>query len=162
MMIAQATAATEVMMEDIGNDVVTHLDKVPVPESDDLQGFPSIRSGSYADIGARRYMEDEHIRIDDLSTYLGSLPSPSAFYGVFDGHGGPEAAAYMKDNVKRLFLQNPQICRVDEVEDSLRKAFLSADFDLAEEPSVSTSTGTTALTALLLGRLLVVANAGDC
>ena len=46
---------------------------------------PSIRSGGFADIGPRRYMEDEHIRIDDLSAHLGSLitvPEPSAFYGV--------------------------------------------------------------------------------
>lgn len=48
---------------------------------------PSIRSGGFADIGSRRYMEDEHIRIDDLSAQLGSLitvPEPSAFYGVSD------------------------------------------------------------------------------
>lgn len=46
---------------------------------------PSIRSGAFADIGPRRYMEDEHIRIDDLSAHLGSIitvPEPSAFYGV--------------------------------------------------------------------------------
>jgi hypothetical protein len=50
-----------------------------------LQFVPSIRSGSFADIGPRRYMEDEHIRIDDLSGHLGSLlmfSAPSAFYGV--------------------------------------------------------------------------------
>lgn len=50
-----------------------------------LQFVPSIRSGGFADIGPRRYMEDEHIRIDDLSAHLGSLisvPEPSAFYGV--------------------------------------------------------------------------------
>ncbi|RYQ89463.1 hypothetical protein Ahy_B09g096092 isoform C [Arachis hypogaea] len=49
-----------------------------------LQFVPCIRSGSFADIGPRRYMEDEHIRIDDLSSHLGSLhtfPKPSAFYG---------------------------------------------------------------------------------
>ena len=52
-----------------------------------LQFVPNIRSGSFADIGPRRYMEDEHIRIDDLSAHLGSLlvcPLPSAFYGVSD------------------------------------------------------------------------------
>ncbi|KAD3068723.1 hypothetical protein R6Q59_017252 [Mikania micrantha] len=157
-MITEALAAAEVIMEGTANDV----DELPVPESVDLQGFPTIRSGSYADIGARRYMEDEHIRIDDLSAYLGSLANPSAFYGVFDGHGGPEAAAYVKENVKRHFFQNTQISQADEVEDSLRKAFLSADFALAEDPTVSASSGTTALTALILGRLLVVANAGDC
>ena len=43
---------------------------------------PIIRSGSFADIGPRRDMEDEHIRIDDLSGHLGSLLTPSAFYGV--------------------------------------------------------------------------------
>lgn len=49
------------------------------------QFVPSIRSGSFADIGPRRFMEDEHIRIDDLSSHLGSLlmvSEPSAFYGV--------------------------------------------------------------------------------
>lgn len=54
-------------------------------ESAILQFTPSLRSGSFADIGPRRYMEDEHIRIDDLSAHLGSLfqfPKPSAFYGV--------------------------------------------------------------------------------
>lgn len=64
------------------------LDESPDPcniESTVLQFVPSIRSGSFADIGPRRYMEDEHIGIDDLSSQLGSLlkfPKPSAFYGV--------------------------------------------------------------------------------
>lgn len=46
---------------------------------------PVIRSGSYADIGPRRSMEDEHICIDDLSSRVESLhelPKPSAFYAV--------------------------------------------------------------------------------
>lgn len=63
------------------------MDKIPdlVPASADQQFFPRLRSGSFADIGPRRYMEDEHILIDDLSSHLGSLsnfPKPNAFYGV--------------------------------------------------------------------------------
>ncbi|KAA8549040.1 hypothetical protein F0562_000724 [Nyssa sinensis] len=142
-------------------------------ESAVLQYVPSIRSGSFADIGPRRFMEDEHIMIDDLSAHLGSLfrfPKPSAFYGIFDGHGGPEAAAYVRKNAIRFFFEDvkfPQTSEVDdtfleEVENSFRKAFLMADLALADDGSVSSSSGTTALTALVLGRLLMVANVGDC
>ncbi|KAK8630312.1 hypothetical protein V6N13_079110 [Hibiscus sabdariffa] len=137
-------------------------------------GIPrSIRSGSFADIGPRRYMEDEHIRIDNLSSHLGSVfkfPKPSAFYGVFDGHGGPDAAGYMRKHALRFIFEDvdfPQTSQVDDVflegvENSLRKSFLLADLALADDCSVNSSSGTTALTALIFGRLLMVANAGDC
>ncbi|XP_008227814.1 PREDICTED: probable protein phosphatase 2C 49 [Prunus mume] len=154
---------------------VKPADKIPdlAPESADLQFFPRLRSGSFADIGPRRYMEDEHILIDDLSSHLGSLfnfPTPSALYGVFDGHGGPEAASYVRKNMLRFFFEDadfPQISEVDEIfseelENSLRKAFHLVDLALADDRSVSSSSGTTALTAMIFGRLLMVANAGDC
>ncbi|MBA0612619.1 hypothetical protein Godav_013202 [Gossypium davidsonii] len=144
-----------------------------VIESSVVKFVPRIRSGSCANIGPRRSMEDEHIRIDDLSSHLGSIfnPSiPSAFYAVFDGHGGVDAAAYIKSNATRLFFEDfdfPQVSDIDavflkELEDSHRKAFLLADLALAAESSVSSSCGTTVLTALVLGRHLLVANAGDC
>ncbi|TVU21299.1 hypothetical protein EJB05_30927 [Eragrostis curvula] len=131
---------------------------------------PIIRSGSFADIGPRRDMEDEHIRVDDLSSHLGSLLMPSAFYGVFDGHGGSDAATYMKQHAMRIFFEDaefPQASLVDEmftecVENLIFKAFLRADLALADDSIINRSAGTTALTALVLGRELLVANAGDC
>ncbi|VFQ59564.1 unnamed protein product [Cuscuta campestris] len=147
----------------------------PPPPPPPLEFVPSIRSGSFSDIGPRRYMEDEHVRIDNLPAHLGSLftlPNPSAFYGIFDGHGGAEAAAYVRKNAIRFFFKDahfPQTCdNIDdpvflgELESCLRRGFLLADLALADERSVSTSSGTTALTALVLGRLLMVANVGDC
>lgn len=135
--------------------------------------LPCIRSGSYTNIGYRKSMEDEHIRVDDLSACLGSSSNfctPSAFYAVFDGHGGAEAAAYVKRNAMKLLFEDTHLPEASEIDDSFlkqlenshRKAFLRADLALANEPSVSSSCGTTALTALVLGRHLLVENIGDC
>lgn len=135
--------------------------------------LPSIRSGSHTDIGPRGANEDEHIRIDDLSAHLGThhqWPLPSSFYAVFDGHGGCDAAAYIKNNAMRFFFEDfdlPQTSEIDEafmeeLESSYRRSFLQADQALADECSIDASCGTTAITALILGRHLLIANAGDC
>ncbi|KAJ3676047.1 hypothetical protein LUZ60_003459 [Juncus effusus] len=172
-------ACVDVAAEAVAADLaaaVSHLDlrspDVTVPQIS-TEYLPTIRSGSFCDIGRRRYMEDEHIRIDDLSSHLGSVftfPAPSAFYGVFDGHEGADAAAYMKRHAIRLLFEESDFpCSsqaddvyIESVERSVRSAFLNADRALADEPSVSSSSGTTALTAFVFGRFLVIANAGDC
>ncbi|XP_062180421.1 probable protein phosphatase 2C 47 [Phragmites australis] len=175
---AAVTAPAEVGVEvDVATEVLDmgleEPDAAPSVPVEMLQFVPNIRSGSFADTGPRRYMEDEHIRIDDLSAHLGSLlvcPLPSAFYGVFDGHGGPDAAAYMKRHAMRFLFEDsefPQASQVDEiflqsVENSVRRAFLQADLALADDLDISRSSGTTALAALVFGRQLLVANAGDC
>ncbi|KZV39315.1 putative protein phosphatase 2C 49-like [Dorcoceras hygrometricum] len=136
--------------------------------------IPRIFSGSHTDTGPRSYNEDQHIRIDDLSTHLCSQyrwPQPSSFYAVFDGHGGPDAACYLKNNAIKFFFEDaelPQTSDVDEnflheLEISHRRAFLLVDRALADEQShVDSYCGTTALIAMVLGRYLLVANAGDC
>lgn len=45
---------------------------------------------------------------------------------------------------------------VEEVKSSLRNAFLQADLALAEDGSISSSSGTTALAALIFGRYLML------
>ncbi|XP_017234073.1 probable protein phosphatase 2C 2 [Daucus carota subsp. sativus] len=133
---------------------------------------PKIRSGSHTDIGPRSSNEDEHISIDDLSALLGTdcrWPQPSSFYAVFDGHGGSDASSYVKNNAIKLFLEDADLPELSDNDDkfledmkiSHQKAFLLADQALANECSVRDSCGTTALTAVVLGRHLQVANAGD-
>ncbi|GER37003.1 protein phosphatase 2C family protein [Striga asiatica] len=141
---------------------------------------PKIRSGSHTDIGPRSSNEDQHICIDNLPAHLGpSLhcwPEPASFYAVFDGHGGPAAALYMKNNATRLFFEEAQLPQAQSTEDtdnkgqflqdletSHRHSFLAADRALADETSpVDPYCGTTALTALVLGHNLFIANVGDC
>jgi protein phosphatase PTC2/3 len=81
-------------------------------------------------------------------------------FQVFDGHGGPDAAVYMKRHAMRLLFEDgefPQASHADEmflqsVENSVRRAFLQADLALAANMDISHSSGTTALTALVFGR----------
>ncbi|XP_057853402.1 probable protein phosphatase 2C 27 isoform X2 [Cryptomeria japonica] len=142
-------------------------------ENGKAQFVPTIRSGSWTDIGHRKCMEDEHICVDDLSKHLGLLfegPQPYAFYGVFDGHCGAGAAIFVRNNLLRLVLEDVdflQMVRKDgdffiAAEKAVKNAFLLADLSLADDSDVDSSCGTTVLIALILGRSLLVANAGDC
>lgn len=148
---------------------------IPKPsiENGKEQFMPIIRSGSFTNIGPRRSMEDEHICIDDLSKHLGTMfegAKPSAFYGVFDGHGGAEAAIFIRNNLLKFVTEDADFPRIQKkdadfqsaAEKVLRNAFLVADLALADDSDVDSSCGTTVLTALIVGRSLVVANAGDC
>ncbi|KAL6571715.1 hypothetical protein OROHE_003358 [Orobanche hederae] len=151
---------------------------IPTPSSFETPARkypPKIRSGSHTDTGPRTCNEDQHIRIDDLSTHLGPLytwSEPSSFYAVFDGHGGPDAALYMKNNATRFFFEDAQFPQTPDTDKKIflqdletchRRSFLAADKALADEIStVDSYCGTTALTALVLGRNLLIANVGDC
>ncbi|KAJ0538057.1 putative protein-serine/threonine phosphatase [Helianthus annuus] len=122
-----------------------------------------IRSGSCAEKGPKEYMEDEHICIDDLLEHLDTiegLPPVGAFYGVFDGHGGTDAASYVRKNILKFIIEDPQFPGC--LKKAIRNAYIKADQAFAENSSVDISSGTTALTTLVFGRMMVVANAGDC
>ncbi|KAJ6846682.1 putative protein phosphatase 2C 57 [Iris pallida] len=126
---------------------------------------PVVRSGGWADIGFRRSMEDAYVCCDNLKHEYGLKnfgEGPSAFYGVFDGHGGKHAAEFARSNLPRFILEAEDFPR--EIEKVVSSAFLRTDTAFAEACTLDSAlaSGTTALAALIVGRSLVVANAGDC
>lgn len=132
-------------------------------KSPDKESFqPTFRSGSCSEIGPKQYMEDEYICVDDLFQHLGTtngFPSPGAFYGVFDGHGGTDAASFTRKNILQFITEDSHF--PDGVKRALKNAFVKADHALADAKNLDQSSGTTALIALVLGRTMIIANAGD-
>ncbi|URD95472.1 phosphatase 2C [Musa troglodytarum] len=125
--------------------------------------WPEFRSGCCSEIGPKPHMEDEHICIDNLVEYLRAstnFPSPGAFYGVFDGHGGIDAACFVRNNILKYIIED--VYFPASVEKAIKNAFIKVDHALADSRSLDRSSGTTALTALILERSLLIANAGDC
>ncbi|KAJ6830492.1 putative protein phosphatase 2C 27 isoform X2 [Iris pallida] len=126
---------------------------------------PSIRSGEWSDIGSRDHMEDTHVCITDLAEKFGysSLGGEVvSFYGVFDGHGGKGAAHFVRDNLPRLIVEDSDFPL--KLEKVVTRSFMQTDIQFAKTCTLQSmlSSGTTALTAMIFGRSLLVANAGDC
>uniref|UniRef100_A0A6N2K901 protein-serine/threonine phosphatase n=1 Tax=Salix viminalis TaxID=40686 RepID=A0A6N2K901_SALVM len=135
--------------------------------------FPAVfRSGSCAEGGPKQYMEDEALYLKRLICVCGIMDKllvDGNGFGlifvdvcgqVFDGHGGTDAASFVKNNILRFIVEDSHfpIC----VEKAIESAFVKADYAFADDSALDISSGTTALTALIFGRTLVVANAGDC
>ncbi|CDP01778.1 unnamed protein product [Coffea canephora] len=123
---------------------------------------PVFRSGSCSEKGPKEFMEDEFICVDNLHQHVRAaldIPPTGAFYGVFDGHCGVDAAAFTKKNILNFIVEDSYFPSV--VKRAIRNAFVKADHALADAKTVDRTSGTTALTALVLGRTMLVANAGD-
>ncbi|XP_012450113.1 probable protein phosphatase 2C 27 isoform X2 [Gossypium raimondii] len=147
-------------LESISEDSVT-----TERQTDLLTNFiPTLRSGEWSDIGGRPYMEDTHICIADLAKNFGcDLVSEEAisFYGVFDGHGGKDASHFVRDHLPRVIVEDVDFPL--EIEKAVTRSFMETDAAFAKSCSLESSlaSGTTVLTAMIFGRSLLVANAGD-
>ncbi|PKI57041.1 hypothetical protein CRG98_022545 [Punica granatum] len=115
--------------------------------------LPVFRSGSCSDKGPKQYMEDEYICVDNLHDHIGTnadLPTPGAFYGVFDGHGGVDAASFTKRNILKYIVEDAYF--PTGMRKAMKSAFVKADHAFADTSCLDSSSGTTALIALILGR----------
>lgn len=110
-------------------------------------------------IGSRPTMEDEHLAVSfDLE--IGDKIYPVRLFGVFDGHGGNEAALYLKahlkDKLKKTLLEENESDLSDEgIWNALKRTFVRID------QKFKGSSGSTATVAMVLNGKLWTANVGD-
>lgn len=73
-----------------------------------------------------------------------------ALLQVFDGHGGTDAASFIRENILRFIVEDSHFpfC----AKQAIKSAFLKADHAFADTGTLDSSSGTTALTALISGR----------
>lgn len=96
-----------------------------------------------------------------IHTPFGTNPNDH-FFGVFDGHGefGAQCSQFVKQKLCENLLRNSRF-HVDPVE-ACHAAFLSTNSQLHADNNIDDSmSGTTAITILVRGKTLYVANCGD-
>ncbi|KAG6514033.1 hypothetical protein ZIOFF_024372 [Zingiber officinale] len=121
------------------------------------ESSPRLRSGSCTAIGGKQSMEDEHICIDNIEEHIGEsadISLPGSFYGVFDGHGGKDAAFFVRTNILKFIIEDDNFPRC--IAEAIKSAFVRADYAFSDASSLDITSGTTALAALIFGRFFFV------
>ncbi|XP_077218773.1 putative protein phosphatase 2C 35 [Tasmannia lanceolata] len=83
------------------------------------------------------------------------------FFGVFDGHGhfGTECSNFVRDRLVEILSSDPAL--LDDPVKAYNSAFLAANSELHDSEIDDSLSGTTAITVLVSGDTLFVANVGD-
>lgn len=122
---------------------------------------PYYETSIHAIKNMRRKMEDKHIIIPDFNTLFNIQDQEEqAFFAVFDGHGGVDAAIYAANHLhvnlvhQESFSQDPS--------EALCRAFKVTDERFVKKASrENLRCGTTGVVTFLRGRTLYVAWLGD-
>ncbi|PIA64807.1 hypothetical protein AQUCO_00100346v1 [Aquilegia coerulea] len=95
-----------------------------------------------------------------IHTPFGTNPDDH-FFGVFDGHGeyGAPCSQFVKQKLCENLLRNSKF-QIDPIE-ACHSAFLATNSQLHSDNLDDNMSGTTAITILVRGRTIYVANAGD-
>ena len=108
------------------------------------------RSGQAEMIGRRPNMED-------VSIILNDVPAKGAyFYGLFDGHGGREAAEFAANNLPKAI--SDRLIATANYEDAYIASYRQLQMDMKPW---CVYVGTTSVIAVIEGKTLTVANVGD-
>lgn len=109
----------------------------------------------------RRKMEDRHVSLPAFNHLFGLTDSvPRAFFAVFDGHGGVDAARYASVHVHTNASHLPEL--LTDPAAALKEAFRRTDeMFLQKAKRERLQSGTTGVCALITGAALHVAWLGD-
>lgn len=116
--------------------------------------------------GRRPTMEDEHIATM-FNVRVGQRDFSVQLYGIFDGHGGPMAARYVRDHLQRklseaLVEYNPIGLTDAGIWRALKMTSVRLNRDFKEQHGeIARRQGTTATVAMVIDNKLWTANVGD-
>ncbi|XP_043807195.1 probable protein phosphatase 2C 35 isoform X2 [Manihot esculenta] len=145
--------------EHVGNKhILTQrsLEIIPVPSHNlKLQYSVLTQRGYYPDSPDKENQDSFCIR-----TQIQGNPNMH-FFGVFDGHGvyGAECSNFVKDRLVEILADDPSLLN-DPVK-AYSSAFLRMNSELHSSKIDDTMSGTTAITVLVIGDKIYVANVGD-
>ncbi|XVF38584.1 hypothetical protein REPUB_Repub20aG0114800 [Reevesia pubescens] len=132
------------------------LELVPVPSHNfTLQYSFLTQHGYYPDTVERENQDSLCIK-----TQIQGNPNVH-FFGVFDGHGqyGAQCSNFVKDRLIEILSSDATL--VDDPLKAYTSAFLATNSELHNSEIDDTMSGTTAITVLVVGDTLYVANVGD-
>ncbi|XP_007035371.2 PREDICTED: probable protein phosphatase 2C 35 isoform X1 [Theobroma cacao] len=132
------------------------LELVPVPSHNfNLQYSILTQHGYYPDTVERENQDSFCVKIQVQG-------NPNVhFFGVFDGHGqyGAQCSNFVKDRLVEILSNDPTL--LDDPLKAYTSAFLATNSELHDSEIDDTMSGTTAITVLVVGDTLYVANVGD-
>ncbi len=110
-------------------------------------------------IGRRPTMEDEHLAVS-FDLLINKARYPIRLFGIFDGHGGTEAARFLKERLqakleKTLIEMNPNGLTDEGIWNALKLTFVQLNKEFSGD------SGSTATVCLTLDGKLWTANVGD-
>ncbi|CAG9324736.1 unnamed protein product [Blepharisma stoltei] len=85
----------------------------------------------------------------------------SAFFGIYDGHGGSLCAEFLRDNLHKFVINNPHF--PSNPEEALKSGFLEAEqkFQCFAKMRENDKSGSCAIVVLIVGHTCYIANLGD-
>ncbi|KAG7667921.1 hypothetical protein Ndes2437B_g07967 [Nannochloris sp. 'desiccata'] len=133
-------------------------------------GFPRVDMGLANSQGLRDHMEDAYTMIKDYK--IGdNMDVPAVFVALFDGHSSHRGSELASQRLHEIIAVQPELQHQEgrmrrpdlrAIKSALKSAFEQADEEIiGQSKDKGRHYGTTAVCALLWGRELTVAHAGD-